>query len=64
MQDAARCCIIQMELPFLFWNHLLDKTCYTLNLSSQCSVQDNKTFWEIFYTEMVIQRSIPDVSHL
>lgn len=64
IQDAARCCSIQMKVPSVFWNYMLDMTCYTLNCTSQSSVNNKKTPWEVYWSVMNPEKQIPHVDHL
>ncbi|KAI1001277.1 hypothetical protein K3495_g6923 [Podosphaera aphanis] len=47
VQDTARCCTIQIKVPSVFSNCVLEITCYTLNLTSQSSAAGHKTPWKV-----------------
>ena len=64
VQDAARCCSIQMKVPSVFWNYMLEMACYTLNCTSQSSVMDKKTPWEVYWSVMDPERKSTRVDHL
>lgn len=64
MQDAARCCRIQMRVPFVFWNCMFVMTCYTLNCTSQSPVKDQKTPWEVYRKVLDPARSKLELNHL
>ncbi|POS82386.1 hypothetical protein EPUL_004785 [Erysiphe pulchra] len=50
VQDAARCCTIQMKVPSVFWNYI--------------SVQKNKTPWEVYWLQFVPEKSKTIIDHL
>ena len=64
VQDAARCCSIQMKVPSVFWNHMLDMACHTLNCSSQSSVDDRKTPWEVYWSTFNPSKRVARVDYL
>ncbi|KAI0991066.1 hypothetical protein K3495_g17121, partial [Podosphaera aphanis] len=64
LQDAARCCAIQMKVPSVFWNYMLEMTCYTLNLTSQSSVENHKTPWQVYYSQFDPDKSTARIDHL
>ncbi|KAI0995048.1 hypothetical protein K3495_g13133, partial [Podosphaera aphanis] len=64
VQDSARCCSIQMKFPSVFWNYMLEMVCYTLNCTSQSSVEDKKTPWEVYWSQMDPDRARTEVDHL
>ncbi|POS83483.1 hypothetical protein EPUL_005493 [Erysiphe pulchra] len=64
VQDAARCCSIQMKVPSVFWNHMLDMACHTLNCSSQSPINDRKTPWEVYWSVFNPSKRVPCVDYL
>ncbi|KAI0999117.1 hypothetical protein K3495_g9081 [Podosphaera aphanis] len=64
VQDAARCCSIQMKVPSIFWNYMLEMVCYTLNCTSQSSVENKRTPWEVYWSQIDLDRSKTKVDHL
>ena len=64
IQDAARCCSIQMKVPSIFWNHMLEMACYTLNRTSQSPVRDHKTPHEVYWSVMDDTKMTANVGHL
>ncbi|CAD6498717.1 BgTH12-01134 [Blumeria graminis f. sp. triticale] len=64
IQDAARCCTIQTKIPSVFWDKIMETTCYTLNMTSQSPVDQHKTPYEVFWSAMKGRPIKPDVSHL
>ncbi|KAI0994127.1 hypothetical protein K3495_g14056 [Podosphaera aphanis] len=64
VQDAARCCSIRMKVPSVFWNYMLEMVCYTLNRTSQSSVEDKKTPWEAYWSQIDPDQAKTEVDHL
>ena len=64
VQDAARCCAIQMKIPSVFWNYMLEMACYTLNCTSQSPVKEHKTPWEVYWNDIDPTKAVTKVDHL
>ena len=64
IQDAARCCSIQMKVSSVFWNYMLEMVCYTTNCTSQSPVQNHKTPWEVYWTQLDQSKAVTKFDHL
>ena len=63
IQDAARCYSIQMKVLSVFWNYMLEMVCYITNCTSQSPVQDRKTPWEVYWTQMDPSKAVTKIDH-
>ena len=53
-----------MKVPSVFWNYILEMTCYTLNLTSQSSVDGHRTPWQVYWSQFDPDKSTPKIDHL
>lgn len=63
-QDATRCYMIQTKIPSVFWDKIMETTCYTINMTSQSPVDKHKTPYEVFWSALIGKPIKPDVSYL